>query len=46
VGEYFTPDGTNLAGKGIEPDVAAADRPGTPQDEGLQRALQALAAER
>jgi carboxyl-terminal processing protease len=45
VGEYFTPDGTNLAGKGIEPDVAAADRPQTPQDEGLQRALGVLAGQ-
>lgn len=43
VGEYFTPDGTNLAGKGIEPDVAATDLPETPRDEGLQRALGALA---
>ena len=29
VGEYFTPDGTNLAGKGIQPDVPVRDAPGT-----------------
>jgi carboxyl-terminal processing protease len=46
VGEYFTPDGTNLAGKGISPDVRAPDRPGTSRDEGLERALGVLAAER
>jgi carboxyl-terminal processing protease len=45
-GEYFTPRGVNLAGKGIHPDVRAPDLPGTAQDEGLQRALGLLAAER
>ncbi len=45
VGEYFTPKGTNLAGKGIEPDVRAPDLPGTVRDEGLQRGLGVLAAE-
>jgi carboxyl-terminal processing protease len=44
VGEYFTPDGTNLAGKGIEPDVRIADQPGTARDEARQRALAMLAA--
>jgi carboxyl-terminal processing protease len=44
VGEYFTPEGLSLAGVGIEPDVRAADRPGTPQDEARERALQTLAA--
>ena len=44
VGEYFTPDGTNLAGKGIQPSVRVADRPGTPRDEARQRALEVLAA--
>ncbi len=44
VGEYFTPDGINLAGKGIHPDVPARDAPGTRQDEALERALQVLAA--
>ena len=46
VGEYFTPDGTNLAGKGIQPDVPARDKPGTGQDEAVERALDVLAAER
>jgi carboxyl-terminal processing protease len=44
VGEYFTPDGTNLAGRGIHPDVPARDLPATPQDEALNRALATLAA--
>ena len=45
VGEYFTPDGTNLAGKGIHPDVRARDLPGTSRDEGLERGLGVLAAQ-
>jgi carboxyl-terminal processing protease len=45
VGEYFTPDGTNLAGKGIHPDLAARDAPRTRRDEALERALEALAAD-
>jgi carboxyl-terminal processing protease len=45
VGEYFTPDGTNLAGKGIRPDVPASDRPGTSRDEAIDRALGVLAAQ-
>jgi carboxyl-terminal processing protease len=44
VGEYFTPDGTNLAGEGIHPDIKAPDLPGTSRDEGLERALGVLAA--
>jgi carboxyl-terminal processing protease len=44
VGEYFTPDGTNLAGKGIHPDVPARDLPGTARDEARERALEVLAA--
>ena len=43
VGEYFTPDGVNLAGKGIHPDVKAPDLPGTARDEGLEKALAVLA---
>jgi carboxyl-terminal processing protease len=43
IGEYFTPDGTNLAGKGIKPDVSAPNDPATPGDEGKQRALRVLA---
>jgi carboxyl-terminal processing protease len=45
VGEYFTPNGENLAGKGIQPDVKARDLPGTPRDEGLEKALAVLASE-
>jgi carboxyl-terminal processing protease len=45
VGEYFTPDGTNLAGSGIRPDVRARDLPATERDEALERALDALAAQ-
>jgi carboxyl-terminal processing protease len=42
IGEYFTPDGVNLANShGIHPDV-----PQTKRDEGLERALGLLAAER
>jgi carboxyl-terminal processing protease len=46
VGEYFTPDGTNLAGEGIHPDVVARDLPQTSRDEARDRALAVLAAER
>jgi carboxyl-terminal processing protease len=45
VGEYFTPMGVNLAGKGIHPDVRAPDLPGTARDEGLERALGLLVTE-
>lgn len=46
IGEYFTPDGENLAKKhGIHPDVEARDVPGTKRDEALDRALRALAEE-
>ena len=51
VGEYFTPNARNLGGggtrrgAGITPDVRAADRPGTPPDEGLDTALRTLAGE-
>ena len=44
VGEYFTPDGVNLArSRGIHPDVKASDNPETPSDEAKQRALGVLA---
>jgi len=46
VGEYFTPDGANLGGNPIRPDVQAHDRLGTPADEGLDRALEVLARAR
>ncbi|MFN8162920.1 MAG: S41 family peptidase [Solirubrobacterales bacterium] len=45
VGEYFTPDGVNLAqSKGIHPDVKVRDDPATRADEAKQRALEVLAA--
>jgi carboxyl-terminal processing protease len=50
-GQYFTPKGRNLGGggvkpgAGIQPDVEAADKPKTPRDEGLDRALNVLAGE-
>ena len=44
VGEYFTPDGRNLGGKGIDPDVKAEDDPDTKRDEALQTALETIAA--
>lgn len=44
VGEYFTPDGVNLArSKGIHPEVRVSDDPHTAVDEGKQRALEVLA---
>jgi carboxyl-terminal processing protease len=46
IGEYFTPDGVNLAGRGIHPDVKAPNLPQTVRDEGLERALEVLAAQR
>ncbi|HKB51080.1 MAG TPA: S41 family peptidase [Solirubrobacterales bacterium] len=45
IGEYFTPDGANLAGKGIHPDVPARDVPGTARDEAVERALGVLSAQ-
>ncbi len=44
IGEYFTPEGANLAGHGIDPDVKARDLPGSARDEALDRALGVLAA--
>jgi carboxyl-terminal processing protease len=48
IGEYFTPDGVNLAkSHGIHPDVKARDDLGTPgRDEALESALGVLASER
>ncbi len=44
VGEYFTPDGVNLAeSNGIHPDVKASNDPHTPADEALRRAFGVLA---
>jgi carboxyl-terminal processing protease len=46
VGEYFTPDGVNLAeSHGIHPDVKVSDDPTTKPDEGLERALKVLAGQ-
>ena len=45
IGEYFTPDGVNLArSHGIHPDVKASGDPRTKRDEALERALGVLAA--
>jgi carboxyl-terminal processing protease len=43
IGEYYTPNGENLAGKGIHPDVYVRDDPATKRDEGRERALEVLA---
>jgi carboxyl-terminal processing protease len=43
VGSYYTPNGQNINGKGIKPNVPARDNPATKQDEALNRALQTLA---
>jgi carboxyl-terminal processing protease len=45
LGNYYTPKGENLAGKGITPDVQATDDPRTDRDEALERALGVLAGE-
>ncbi len=45
IGEYFTPSGENLGGRGIVPEVRALDDPRTRPDEGLQRALRVLGQE-
>jgi carboxyl-terminal processing protease len=46
VGEFFTPDGVNLAqSHGIHPEVKAKDDPATPVDEAKQRALGLLAGQ-
>ncbi len=46
VGEYFTPDGVNLGGTGIHPDVFVRDDPETKRDEARERGLEVLAAEK
>ena len=43
VAHYYTPDGNDLSGVGVQPDINAADRPGTSGDEGLEAALRTLA---
>lgn len=42
VGNYYTPSGRNLNGRGIRPDVAARDDLSTKRDEALSRALAVL----
>jgi carboxyl-terminal processing protease len=42
VGDFFTPTGRNLSGKGIRPDVRVVDVPSTRRDEALERALREL----
>ena len=42
VGNYYTPDGNNLNGKGVPPNIRAEDDPETQPDEGLQQALRTL----
>jgi carboxyl-terminal processing protease len=42
VGRFFLPDGENLAGHGIVPQVKASDNPRTPRDEALDAALRTL----
>jgi carboxyl-terminal processing protease len=48
-GQYFTPNGTNLGGRGvntgagIRPQVRASDNPHTAHDEALSKALEVLA---
>jgi carboxyl-terminal processing protease len=46
IGEYYTPNGENLAGKGIHPDVYVRDNPKTKRDEARERALSVLAAKK
>ena len=43
VGNYHTPSGRSLNGRGIEPDVRARDDADTTRDEALERALETLA---
>lgn len=45
LGNYYTPKGRNLGGKGIEPDIRVEDNHRTARDEALDRALRVLAAE-
>lgn len=43
VGEYFTPNGRNLGGHGVDPDVPARDDPKTREDEALDTAVRTVA---
>ena len=42
VGSYFLPNGENIGGKGIKPQVKAKDDPKTPRDEALPVAVREL----
>jgi carboxyl-terminal processing protease len=42
VGRFFLPNGENLTGHGIDPQVAAEDNPKTPKDEALDAALKTV----
>jgi carboxyl-terminal processing protease len=44
VGRYFLPDGENINGQGITPQVPARDNPRTPRDEALDTALSTVRA--
>jgi carboxyl-terminal processing protease len=45
LGNYYTPKGHNLTGRGVSPDVRAKDNPSTRPDEARARALSVLAGE-
>jgi len=45
VGSFYLPDGENLAGHGIVPQVSAPDTVGQPSDRGLDVAVKTVAAE-
>ncbi|HWC28210.1 MAG TPA: S41 family peptidase, partial [Solirubrobacteraceae bacterium] len=42
IGRYFTPDGRNLAGDAVKPEVRASDKADTKRDEALAAALRVL----
>ncbi len=44
VGRWFAPNGENINGTGIQPQVAAQDNPKTPRDEALDAALNSVRA--
>lgn len=41
-GRYYLPNGENISGKGIQPQVKATDKPRTTKDEALPKALDTL----
>jgi carboxyl-terminal processing protease len=44
IARYLTPNGTDISGAGVHPDVLSADDPRTPSDEPLELALRTLTA--